>query len=137
MKDFRRAMRLSASARRASAAAEGRLSVEEVHPLLPHHHIVVEPSTDAWHLVEETSTGLIGFSERDKVGAMWAKLAMGLVGRRRCEDTFFAIRQRFGLELWRTGALRPDGTRGWMRTALVGYPGMQIAMSWSRPYPRR
>ena len=130
-------MSLSASARRASAAAEGRLSVEEVKPLLPHHRIVVEPSTDAWHLVEETSTGLIGVSERKWVGAMWAKLAMGLVGRQRCEDTFFAIRQRFGLEFWRMAPLRPDGTRGYMCTALVGYPGMQIPMCWSRPHPRR
>ena len=131
-------MRLSAEARRASAAAEGRLSVEEVQPLLPHHHIVVEPSTDAWHLVEETSTGLIGVSERRWAGHMWAKLAMGLVGRRRCKDTFGAIRQRFGLELWRTGALRPDGTRGWMRTALVGYPGagMQYAFTVSQPWPQ-
>ena len=129
MKDFRRAMGLSASARRASEAAEGRLSVDLVNPLLPRHGVVVEASTDAWHLVEQTSTGLIGVADRRWACQLWAKMAMGLLGKHRAEECFGAV---WTLEGWRE--LFQAGLECGMHSAVVGYPGpgMRYALCWAR-----
>ena len=121
MEDWRRGMLLSAA-------------VEEEE--LPRRLIVVDSSTDAWYLVEETTTGLCGWSDRERPRIMWVKMGMALVARARLEDTWGAVRERFDLELWGQRELR-TGESGILATALVGYPGMQIPMSWSRPWPRR
>ena len=131
MKDFRRAMGLSASARRASAACEGRLPCKPccLNPVLPRHGVVVEPTTDAWHLVEQTSTGLIGVADRRWACQLWAKMAMGLLGKHRAEECFGAA---WTLEGWRE--LFQAGLECGMHSAVVGYPGpgMRYAVTFGR-----
>ena len=125
MADWRRGLRLCTVAE------------EERSLPFPRHQIVVDSSTNAWFLVEESTTGLCGFTARERPSIMWVKMGMALVARARFEQTWGAVRDRDGLRLWEEQQGLPFGQRGIIATALVGYPGMQIPMCWSRPHPRR
>ena len=107
-------------------------TVAEETNILPRHQILVDSSTNAWFLVEESTTGLCGWSPRSRPTIMWAKMGMVLVARARFEQTWRAVYQRDGLALPNQRRAVPNPV---IATALVGYPGMQIPMCWSRAPP--